>query len=52
MELWIFCWLIMLVIADRAEHKDKNKSKKKARKSRRNDDWLNAAWFHDHGQSI
>ena len=30
----------------------KKTNKRKERRARRNDSWLDAAWFHDHNQSL
>lgn len=32
--------------------KKDNKKNSRNRRHSRNDDWLDQAWFHDHGQSI
>ena len=31
---------------------NKKPNKRKERKSRRDDSWLDAAWFHDHNQNL
>ena len=43
----------MMIIAALLDDHDKPRSKKKkSYRSKRNNDWLDQAWFHDHNQSI
>lgn len=47
----LFCLIIIAAFGDSSNNKRYKKQKKSYRHSR-NSQWLDYAWFHDHGQKI
>ena len=41
-----------VAVAALCDSDSKKTNKRKERRARRNDSWLDAAWFHDHNQSL
>lgn len=55
MELLLLGAMAIAALCDSASSKpneNKKPKKRKSRSSRRDDSWLDAAWFHDHNQSL
>lgn len=51
MTLIIFM-MILCALFDDHDNKPRKKTRKSYRKYKKDDSWLDNAWFHDHGQSI
>lgn len=52
MDLFLLGLMAMAVCDKGSNSKKKDKKSKKRKTTRKNNSWLDAAWFHDHGQHI